>query len=436
MTLRTRLSLYLAAVHLLMAVLGVAFLIGARRWLIVAEVVMVVSLGAGIVLLRGVRAPRRLTEEASRLLQQGDFTSRLVETGQSDLDPLVRVYNQMADRLREERVHQQEQHYFLGKLVAASPLGIVILDLDGRIADANPAAVRLLERPVDALVGLAVGAVPGSLARALASLQPGEPTVASLPDGRKVRCQRGSFVDRGFPRGFLLVEELTEELRRAERAAYEKLIRMMSHEVNNTVGATGSLLHSCLVYADQLREPDRREFETALGVVLARNEQLSRFMNAFADVVRLPPPQREPCEVLDLVDNAERLLSADSRRRQIRWRRIVDEPIAPVSLDRVQMEQVLLNVCKNALEAIGESGTVTVRVARPNGRRMLAIEDTGPGVADEARSQLFTPFFTTKDHGQGIGLMLVREILNRHGFEHALEATAGGPGVFRIWFDA
>ena len=115
---------------------------------------------------------------------------------------------------------------------------------------------------------------------------------------RRVKCHHGTFVDRGFPRSFLLIEELTEELRQFERAAYEKLIRVMSHEVNNTVAASNSLLHSSLAYAGELDAGNRHDFEQAIGIVIERTEQLGSFMRRFADVFRLPPPLTGSCDLL------------------------------------------------------------------------------------------------------------------------------------------
>jgi signal transduction histidine kinase len=310
---------------------------------------------------------------------------------------------------------------------------VVVLDYDGRIASINPAAARLLGREGPDLLGRSIGELDGPLALALAGLTAGGTSVVPAGGGRRVRCARGTFVDTGFPRTFYVLEELTEELRRAERAAYEKLIRVVSHEVNNTVGATGSLLDSCRRYARQVGEADRADFEGAIGVAIARGDQLNRFVRAFADVVRLPDPRRDPCEVGAILDDVARLLAPECGQRDIRWERRIEKPVV-VPLDRAQMEQALLNVCRNAIEAVDRDGTVTVRLGRVDGRDTLAIEDTGPGIPDDARSHLFTPFFTTKPHGQGIGLTLVHEILTRHGLEHDLSGDPGGPTRFTIRF--
>ena len=434
MSLRVRTVAYLAILHLGLAALLVALVGSRREWLIPAEAALALSLGIGVALVRRLFAAGRFPDEAARLLEDGDFTSRLREVGEPMLDRFVSVYNRMADRLRGERVRLQEQHYFLGELLSASPSGVVILDYDGRIASANPAATRLLGREERQLAGRQVGDLEGPVARVMAGVAPGADAIATLGSGRRIRCSRRTFVDTGFPRTFFVLEELTEELRRAEKAAYEKLIRVVSHEVNNTVGATGSLLDSCLRYAPQIGEGDRADFEGALGVAIARTGQLNRFVRAFADVVRLPDPRREPCDVGGILEEVARLLAPECERRGIRWEWRVDAAVV-APLDRVQMEQALLNVCRNAVEAIERDGVITVRLGSIDRRRTLVIEDTGPGIGAEAEAHLFTPFFTTKPHGQGIGLTLVHEILHRHGLAHDLSGPPGGPTRFTVEFD-
>jgi len=189
----------------------------------------------------------------------------------------------------------------------------VTLDFDGRVTSLNPAAGKLLgvlpdEANEKSLV---------ELAPSLAAISVANSEVLSLQGGRRLKASRAEFFDRGFPRSFLLVEELTEELRASEKAAYGKLIRMMSHEINNSVGAVGSLLDSFRGYAPNLGEDDRADFLQAITVAVTRLENLRSFMNGFAEVVRLPPPDRRPTDVKQLVDEILILLRPELDRRRI-----------------------------------------------------------------------------------------------------------------------
>lgn len=428
MTSRRRLLLYLAVLHVVFAACAVGFLLQHRIWLLAAELYFAVSAVVAVRLVRSIFAPLDMVRSGAEQLRDSDFTTRFRTTGQSDMDGLVAVYNAMADRLRDERVRQEEQNAFLERVLAASPAGIVVLDFDGCIATLNPAARRLLG---DAARGAALGGA-GTLGLQLAGIPDGESRVLTVTGARRLKCTRAQFIDRGFPRSFFVFEELTEELRRSEKAAYEKLIRMMSHEVNNTTGAVGSLLSASVAYGTQLEPGDRADFGAALDVSIARMRALSDFMKRFADVVRLPAPQRSRADVAELVQHVAAVLNEEARRRGIVWRWDLHRDVPQVALDRPQMEQALLNILKNALEAIGDSGTVTVRLTSAGSQIILAVQDTGPGVPDDVREHLFAPFHTTKDNGQGIGLTLTREILLAHGFEFALDNAAGGGAEFLI----
>jgi two-component system nitrogen regulation sensor histidine kinase NtrY len=433
-SLSARFLTYLVLLHALFA--GVAFLLlrESRVWLLAVEAVFAVSLLAGLALLRGLRRGLQPLEEASRLLSESDFTTRFREVGQPEVDRLIGVYNRMADELREERTRNQEQQGLLARILAVAPSGVVILDFEGRIAFANPAAGRLLGRPAEALAGQRLGEVGTPLAEALAALPSGEAAVVRLAGARRVRCHRGDFLDRGFNRAFLLLEELTEELRQSEKAAYEKLVRMMSHEVGNTVGAGRSLLESCLAYGARLPGAERKDFEEALSVVVSRLGQLQEFTRGFADVVRLPPPRLGPCDLGIVARAVATLLRPAAEAQGTRLEVDADPGVGPVAADRTQLEQALVNVGKNALEAVGTGGRVVIRVVSRAGRGVLEVDDSGPGIPPEAAAQMFTPFFSTKEQGQGLGLTLVQEILRQHRCEFALEGPPGGPSSFTIVF--
>jgi signal transduction histidine kinase len=432
LSLKHRFFLYLAVVHLLMGAVAVVFLHQHRGWLFAAEAVFVASLAIGLTLVARVFGALSFAGDSAQFLRDSDYTARFLEVGQPEIDRLIGVYNRMVDHLRAERQRVQEQRYFLSRILEVSPSGVVVLDFDGRLEVVNPAAERILQVAGAALVGRPLGETALPLLGELAALPAGGSRVLSQHGGRRVRVQRGTFVDRGFPRSFFLLEEMTEELRQSEKAAYEKLIRMMSHEVNNSVGASGSLLQSCLSYGTQLADGDRVDFERALQIAIDRMGQLNAFMRSFADVVRLPPPVLQPVDVPGMMDRVRGLLRAECEARGITWRAEHQAVPDPVAMDPVQMEQALVNIAKNAVEAAGPGGVITSRVAREAGRVRIAIEDSGPGIPPEVRSQLFAPFYTTKPNGQGIGLTMVQEILSNHHFEYSLDGPPGGPTTFEI----
>jgi signal transduction histidine kinase len=202
---------------------------------------------------------------------------------------------------------------------------------------------------------------------------------------------------------------------------------MMSHEVNNSVGAVRSLLESSLRYAPQVGEADRGDFTSALTIASARIDALNRFMAAFADVVRIPQPHRAPASFAELVERVAALLRPELEDRRIALSLDLTDR-AQYDLDVNQLEQVVLNVFRNAIDAVNRDGTIDVRFHEG----VLTVADTGPGIADSIRADLFTPFFTTKRDGRGLGLTIVQEILANHGFPFTLTNREGGGAVFTM----
>lgn len=430
MSLRRLFIAYLVVLHGALAALVWTLFSSTPMWLVAGEAALLASIVVSTWLVGRLLRTTTMIHESATLLEESDYTTRFRPTGQEEIDRLIDIYNRMVDALRAERVRVREQHHFLQRVLDVSPSGVVILDHDGRVDVMNPAATRLLG-PVVAR-GVDAAAAPTPLADVMVALLHEPSAVVTLPGARRAKASKGAFMDRGFSRTFVLVEELTDELRQVEKAAYEKLIRMLSHEVNNSVAASNSLLTSCMVYAGQLPAESGEDLTSALQVVVNRTSQLGAFMKAFADVVRLPEPRRMRCDVPDLLRQLSRLMAAEADRRRIHVELDL-QPMPEVDLDRVLMEQALVNILKNAMEAIDTDGTVTLRTGVASGRPRVVIEDTGPGLAPEVRAHLFTPFFSTKEAGQGIGLTLVQEILMRHGFDFSLDSGPGGPTAFVIW---
>jgi two-component system, NtrC family, nitrogen regulation sensor histidine kinase NtrY len=429
-SLRARITAYLAVLHLLFATVSALLLAEHRYWVFAVEAVFLLSFLVGLRLARAATRGLGLAGEGARMIEEEEFTSRFRRVGERDVDSLVGVYNRMVDHLRDERTRVQEQHHFLAQVLQVSPSGILILDFDGHVSEMNPAAERILAVARDAALGKGLAEVRGPLAAAMQSLEHHTSEVVGLSGATRVKLHHGTFIDRGFPRSFFLIEELTEELRQFERAAYEKLIRVMSHEVNNTVAAANSLLHSSLDYGRDGGRLERTDFEQAIGIVIGRTEQLSAFMRRFADVFRLPRPQLAPSNLAEVVRPVVALARAMPEASGVTWGCEI-EAAAIAEIDRSLFEQALLNILKNAAEAAGPRGTVTVRLSVVDDRPAIEVSDDGPGPTAEAEANLFTPFFSTKPNGQGIGLTLVQEVLSAHGCSYSLERL-GARTVFRI----
>ena len=432
MPLRVKLLIYLGALHVGLAALAVLCLPERPLALLVVEIALVGSTLVGARLLRRSLLPIELVRTGAELIGEGDFTTRLRAAGVPETDGLVAVYNRMIDRLREERLRHEEQNLFLDRVLAASPAGVVTLDFDGRIAQANPAAVRTLG---PGLTGRFPREIGGPVALAMDDLAANASHVAAS-GGRRWKVSRAEFYDRGHPRAVFLLEELTDELRASERAAYEKLIRMVTHEVHNSVGAVGSLLDSLRHYAPQLAADDRNDFAGALTVASTRLQNLRAFIGGFAEVIRLPVPDLRPVALAPLVEDILALLKPQMETRGIAcdWNR--RDPVPDVHADKNQIEQVLVNVLKNAMEAVGRNGRIGVHLWREGGTTRLAVRDSGPGIAPEARDRLFTPFFSTKRDGLGLGLTLVAEVLAQHRCSFDLRDAEGGGAEFQVGFSA
>lgn len=434
MSIHTKFLLYFLALHLFFTILLIRDYARFGFWVLILEAALLLSLFYGARLAREIKEPFDFLKAGADNLKEGNYGIRYLETRGPELGQLIQVYNHMLQTLQDERSRLGERRGFLEELLKATPAGIITFDFDQKISTVNPRAERFLDAPGEALMGKTLPELATPLALKLVQLPLGSAKLLTLQGRRRLRCQKSHFRDRGFSRSFILIEELTEELQLSEKAAYEKLIRMMSHEINNTIGSTNSLLDSCLFYRERLPGQDRTDFETAIKVVISRNEHLNAFMGELADVVRLPQPRRQMVDLLELLQSVVLLLSVECEKRDIQWIWEVGVSRVSAHMDRHQMELVFMNIVKNAIEAVGSKGSVTIAIDRPDHRLRASIIDTGQGLTPEVQQNLFTPFYSTKDDGQGIGLILIREILTRHRFDFALEGGAGQDTRFTVWF--
>ena len=318
------------------------------------------------------------------LVKDLDLTTRLAPSGQHETDLIVRTFNDLLTRLRSEHLTLEEQYSFLSLLIEASPMGIVQCDIDGKTTSMNPAAREMLSPSIE---------------EAMKALPMGESTTVRLTGGPQLfRISHLSFPDRGFQHPFFLIEPLTAEVRQAEKAAYERIIRMIAHEVNNSVAGIVNLIDSEPAAADRLKA-------------------LSAFVTRFAEVVKIPKPQLQLCDLSEEVEACQPFLENLCAGKPVRLEFCLTDEASPVHLDTVLFQQVLINIVKNAVESIGNNeGHITVTTTP----YQLVVADNGRGIPAEVAQHLFTPFYSTKPQGQGLGLLLIRDILTAHGCTFSL----------------
>ena len=365
------------------------------------------------------------------LLQAQDFSSRLAPVGQREADRIVSIFNRMMNQLKEERLRLREQNHFLDLLISVSPMGVIILTLDERISMANKAALEFLDAGTEEeVLNKTMDELTGSLAEELDRMPKDTTATIRLSDSRIYRCSRLSFVDRGFAHPFYLIESLTSEVMKAEKKAYEKVIRMIAHEVNNSVAGITSTLDTV---DDTLQTmEDTEDLRDVMKVCIERSYSMSRFITNFADVVKIPEPQTEEVCLNDRVIACKRFMENVCQSRSISLRLELCEENPVVSIDTSLFEQVIINIIKNSAESIGENGEIIIRTSASP--LMLEIGDTGQGISKEVEAKLFSPFFSTKPNGQGIGLIFIREVLMKHDCTFSLRTYPDGITRFRICF--
>ncbi len=431
MSLRTKFLLFVFILHAITLVLCY-FIFTNKLLFIISEIAVLTSLFLSWQLYKGMIRPLQTLLDGAEAIKSKDFNVKFLHTGSYEMDQLIDVYNGMMDHLREERTLQEQQHFFLEKLIQTSPTGILIADFDDKIRQVNPKACELLGIDENIVTGKALNEVDIPVIKEICSLRAGQSKTVTTGGIQTFKLQRSQFIDRGFPRSFVMIEELTAEILAAEKKAYGKVIRMMAHEVNNTVGPVNSILQSALKTPGLWDGDKHQVLANALQVALDRNQNLNLFMRNFADVVRLPEPVRKKTDLHKLIHNVVTLMALKAGEKQVRFVcNLAEEPVF-ITADEQQMEQALINIVKNAIEAIDGQGTVTISTtAHP---KTITITDTGKGISKDDTGLLFSPFFSTKRDGQGIGLTLVKEILLNHGYEFSLQTIMPGETGFKINF--
>jgi nitrogen fixation/metabolism regulation signal transduction histidine kinase len=390
-----------------------------------------ISLGLSLILAlsaRGALANRlRTITSVLAAYREGDFSIRAREKpGNELLASVLAELNQLGETLREHRLGEMEAWALLRKVMAEVDVVVLAFDDDGRVRLANDAAARLMGKPSPSLVGeqaaslgltaLLEGAAP-RIIKDVAALAP--------PDQSRLwELRRGAFRLSGEPHTLVVLSDVSATLRDNERDAWRRLIRVMGHEINNSLAPIQSISESLQAQASLSPRPSDWEEDvlSGLSVIGRRAESLGRFMASYAALARLPAPRLAPVDIGAVI----RKVAALERRGSVQ---VIDSADVTIVADADQLEQALINLVKNAVDATLERDAKAPRIRWSSQGTSIEIEveDDGPGVSETAN--LFVPFFTTKTHGSGIGLVLSRQIAEAHGGTLTLVSRTGGAGA-------
>ncbi|WP_321436751.1 ATP-binding protein [uncultured Bacteroides sp.] len=428
-------SLFWIFTFLLLAILSLLTYIVMQKnsWLFfLLEGLIVVTFLFLTIFYRKIVKPLHTIGNGMELLKEQDFSSRLTKVGQYEADRVVNVFNRMMEQLKNERLRLREQNTFLDLLINASPMGVIILNYDERITSLNPAAVKVLGvHSLEEVTGKKLLELDSPLAEELSGLSLNDTRTVQLNDANIYRCTYSSFVDQGFQHPFFLVESLTDEVMKAEKKAYEKVIRMIAHEVNNTTAGITSTLDTVEVTLAEVENTE--DIREVMRVCIDRCFSMSRFITNFADVVKIPEPQLCKLNLNELVLSCKRFMETVCQNRNITINLNLDENLKEIMIDPSLFEQVMVNIIKNSAESIETDGQIYISTAA--NPVCLEIADSGKGISKETAAKLFSPFFSTKPEGQGIGLIFIREVLQKHGCTFSLRTYEDGLTRFRILFN-
>ena len=372
----------------------------------VAEGMLVVVLIFLVVFYRKVIRPIDTLTGGMELLRDQDMSTTLAPSGQKETDEIVKTFNALITRLRNEHLRLDEQNSFLNLLIDASPMGVILCDLSGNVKSMNPAAQKMLTP---------------AISEAMKTLPLGEDTTLRLSNSQTYHLSHLSFLDRGYQHPFFLIESLTSEVMKAEKVAYEKVIRMIAHEVNNNVAGIVSTLD---LIGEELHSDTSKE---ALDASRERTQKMAEFVTRFANVVKIPEPQLTLCDLSEEVEACHSFLEGLCQTHHIHLTFHLTDEAIPVHLDTTLFQQALVNIVKNAIESITDKGEITITTVP----KTLTITDNGRGISPEVAQHIFTPFYSTKPQGQGLGLLLIRDILTKHGCTFTL-LTSPDDGLTRF----
>ncbi|MGD9599411.1 MAG: PAS domain-containing sensor histidine kinase [Steroidobacteraceae bacterium] len=386
------------------------------------------GLAAGLWLARTAVARWRATAIALRdgiaSLRDRDFSVSITRTSDDELGELVDAYNSLGAVLRRERVDLYQRELLLDTVIQATPLALLLTNAAGTVIYSNVAA-RELFGGGRKLEGLTLGAVlehsPAPLREALSGADDRLFTVEADLEPQVYHLSQRRFLLNAQPHRLLLLKRLTRELAAQEVAVWKKVIRVIAHELNNSLAPISSLAHSGRLL---LAERSDERLERVFATIEDRAAHLASFIDGYARFAKLPRPRPAPLDWAAFIVRLQAVVPFALRG---------GPPRARVLADAVQIEQVAINLLKNAAESGSPSDSVELAIEDHRGGVLLEVADRGAGLTDDALGSALLPFFSTKASGTGLGLTICREIVDAHGGHLMLANREGGGARASVW---
>ena len=399
-----------------------------------------------------VRYTEKTTRDLTRFLESvryADFTRRFTTDGRGPIfEDLRDAFEEVTSEFRRLRAEKERQVQYLRQVVQHLGVALITYQDDGEVEIMNTAARRLLRtgpiRHVEALER-----VSDDLAEALRTLDSGEQAMVRVEEEDRtlqlaVRVSR--FQLQGEPHALASIQDLRNELEEKEMEAWQQLTSVLTHEIMNSVAPISSLASTASrrlqesgdngsITADQAT--DARE---AVDTIERRSESLINFVDAYKSFTDIPSPEFEVLDAQTLLDNVRSLLRAQIEEQALDVSVSVDPPDLTLTADPDLLDQLLINLALNALQAIEEDpetkqGRIQFRgYVDRRSRPVIQVEDNGPGIPPDVQEKIFVPFFTTKEDGSGIGLSLSRQIMRLHGGSLSVRSEEGEGAVFTLRF--
>lgn len=383
--------------------------------------IIVIWLGYSFALRERVVRPLQTISNLLAALREGDYSIRARGAHLDDaLGDVMLEVNALSETLREQRLGALEATALLRTVMSKIDVAVFTFDMDERLRLVNDAGERLMGQPAERLLGRS------AMELGLEECLRGEPTrtlqITSDDGVGRWGVSRSSFREQGLPHQLLVLSNLSRALREEERQAWKRLVRVLGHELNNSLAPIKSIAGSLeSLWRRDPRPLDLEEdMQRGLAVIAARAESLSRFMEAYSRLAKLPHPRLRELDVSSWI---QRVAGLETRVEVS----VEPGPDVVIQADGDQLDQLLINLLRNAVDASLETGGgVTVSWTRNGTHLDVWIKDEGPGISNTAN--LFVPFFTTKPAGSGIGLVLSRQIAEAHGGSLTLENRDGHMG--------